>query len=169
MEALPATLWTSSGEYRVRRAVVGDIAAILELLRDDPIGRARESPPDERTQQSVTAAEVVGDRRMIRGPGMFDDAPIRYCTDPIAREELFGGVEQRIACPVTLTGHSLIFPFALEITSSRFYDIKSRVLNWRSSQWSTRITRLPILQEEDNVRSPTTNEKRGARVRAPGL
>lgn len=52
MEALPATLSTSSGEYRVRRAVVEDIAAILELLPDDPIGRARESPPDERTQRA---------------------------------------------------------------------------------------------------------------------
>jgi GNAT superfamily N-acetyltransferase len=57
VESLPATLSTASDEYRVRRAVADDVEAILELLRDDPIGRTRELPLNERTQRAFEAID----------------------------------------------------------------------------------------------------------------
>lgn len=73
MEVLPVTLATPSGEYRVRRAVVEDLAGILELLRDDPIGRTRESPADERTQRAFEAIDQDPGQLLLVVTDSWDD------------------------------------------------------------------------------------------------
>jgi GNAT superfamily N-acetyltransferase len=42
-----ATLTLDQGDVELRRARRADVAAIVDLLRDDPLGRSREPPPGE--------------------------------------------------------------------------------------------------------------------------
>lgn len=39
---LPQALTTESATFRLRRATVGDVRAVVELIADDPLGRTRE-------------------------------------------------------------------------------------------------------------------------------
>ncbi|MGN6744312.1 MAG: GNAT family N-acetyltransferase [Amnibacterium sp.] len=74
MDGLPATLSTPSGTYRVRRAGAEDVAAILELLRDDPIGRTREpAAADERTQRAFEAIDQDSGQLLLVVTDEWDD------------------------------------------------------------------------------------------------
>ncbi|WP_297342714.1 GNAT family N-acetyltransferase [Amnibacterium sp.] len=64
MRAL-ASIATRQGVFQVRRAIAEDVAHILELLGDDPIGSLRETGADERTAAAFVAIDADPNQLLI--------------------------------------------------------------------------------------------------------
>lgn len=72
MNAL-ATISTARGSFEVRRATAEDVSSILALLRDDAIGRLRETTADDRTAAAFAAIDADPNQLLLVVSDSWDD------------------------------------------------------------------------------------------------